>query len=1002
MLSPVRSILTAPIGRKKAMRCLACDIELQGAAEEFCPKCLAALSSPTASAGGPAEYSRILTPRRWSARLPSGAYVADRYRIVRYLGSGGMGTVYQAEDEKLNVSVALKFLNLLDPDEQHLEMFLNEVRLAREITHPNVCRIFDVGEHGGRHFLSMEHVEGQDLASLLRRFGRLPKERAITIAIEICNGLEAAHQRGILHRDLKPSNLMIDASGRAKIMDFGLANFSRVAEQRTEIAGTPDYMAPEQRRGESSVRTELYALGLILYELFTGRRANRDLTSEENATDILGSGSYFDEVDPIVERVIRHCLERDPRLRPSSVSAVSALLSKLTLPPWRPAAAVAIPHRKHWELQRQLGAGGFGETWLAVHRKTHDRRVFKFCSDPAKLKAFQREITLFRFMRETLGGRDDIAGFVDWQLDEPPYFIESEFAASLNLGEWINEAGTAGRMPLDDRVEIVRRVAVALSAAHSVGILHKDVKPANVLVGRGTDGLLRVRLCDFGVGVVTDEARLRAAGVTAAGLTQAAHSSPDAGTRLYMAPEVIEGKPPTTGGDVYALGVMLYQMVIGDLTRALAPGWDRDVDDELLREDIAAAVEGVPERRLSALQLADRLRTRSERAADREAAARARDRARAAEQVLRRRRNWAIAVVAGLLMLSLGLGVAFKRAETAARQALIDQTLRNNEAMIRLAAAAVSDKLEDAIRRVTEAAADESLRHMLEQAATANEPARGPLRDALQRHLDQVLIREQPRFQSWAVSDSAAWVWARSPYDQVAIGQNYKYREWFNGRVELPRDTDVPATPRNSTGFSRAFTSTAANRPLLIGLASPVFAAGPESPQRRVLGVVNAGIHLNAFNGWLQVAEGPLTDRGCPERFVLLIHKDQLIRHPCLAPKSSPLPVSKFLDLHAVSELFKQPGRRSPAFRDPLRSSETVTASDALAVTASLEKLPDWSLVLEQDVDAVLQPITSLTDDFHGPARLAFIFGIVAFLALAGLLWWSARTRQRDGPELAR
>jgi serine/threonine protein kinase len=979
------------------MRCIGCDTELQNLEEEFCPSCLAALSSPTASGGASGEGLAPLTPRGTvTPRLQSGTLIADRYRIVRHLGSGGMGIVYQADDLKLRVSVALKFPNPANPTQRDLELFLNEVRLARQITHPNVCRIFDVGEVGGRHFLSMEHVEGEDLASLLRRFGRLPKDRAITIALEICRGLEAAHERGILHRDLKPSNLMIDARGQAKIMDFGLANFSRAAEHYGKIAGTPDYMAPEQRRGESTVRTELYALGLILYELFTGRRARHDFTAGDHDTDRSILAMNLDDVDPIVERVIQHCLEPDPRLRPSSVSAVSALLAKLTLPPWRPSEGVGIPHRKHWVLQRKLGTGGFGETWLAEHRQTRDRRVFKFCSDPGKLKAFQREITLFRFMRETLGGRDDIAALVDWQLDEPPYFIESEFAASVNLGEWIKDAGGAQAVSLDDRVEIVRRVAVALSAAHSVGILHKDVKPANVLVGRDSKGALRVRLCDFGVSVLTDEARLRAAGVTAAGLTDADGApSPDAGTRLYMAPELIEGKPPTTSADTYALGVMLYQLVIGDLTRALAPGWDRDIGNDLLREDIAAAVDGAPERRLSAAQLAERLQSLPERADAREADLKSRERARLAEVAVRRRRNWATAVLAGLLFLSLGLGFAFERAESSARQALIGQTLRSNEAMVRLAAAAVSDKLEDAIRRVTDEASDVSLRNLLERAAEG-ERLRSPLRDALQRHLDQVHIRQQPRFQSWGVSDKDAWVWARSPYDPVAVGQNYKYRDWFNGRVELPRDAKIPATPRTSTGFSLAFMSTAMARPLLIGLASPVFAAGANDSDKRIVGVLNAGIHLETFNGWLQVAERRPGDGGCPERFVLLLHRTQLIRHPCPGPGAPPLPVDAFSDHPAVAALLKSPNRSTSGFRDPLRWSDAASAHPALAVASTLDKLPDWTLLLEQDVHVALQPMTSLTTDFHGPAHLAFGLGIAAFLALAVLVWWGARARLRE------
>ena len=475
---------------------------------------------------------------------------------------------------------------------------------------------------------------------------------------------------------------MIDAHGRAKIMDFGLAKFGRPSSVRREVAGTPDYMAPEQQRGEPlTVQTEVFGLGLLLYELFTGRRAHRDFESGDSTDGPVSSG-FLDALDPIVERIIRHCLERDPGLRPSSVGAVSTALERLALPPWRPAEGAAIPHRNHWVLRRKLGQGGFGETWLAEHAKTHDGRVFKFCNDAAKLKAFHREITLFRFLRETLGGRDDIVALVDWRLDEPPYFIESEFSTSLNLAEWFDKEGGQPQVSLHDRVEVIRRTAIALAAAHSVGVLHKDVKPANVLVGRDSDGAVRVRLCDFGVSVLTDETRLRSAGVTAVGLTGGLDApSPDTGTRLYMAPELLEGKAATTGADVYALGVMLYQISIGDFAKALAPGWDRDVDDDLLREDIAATVDGAPERRLTAAEIGERLGRLPERAAARDAELKSRKRARKADEVMRRRRNWATVVLGALLVLSIGLGVAFERAERSARQMHIAQTLFSNEAM---------------------------------------------------------------------------------------------------------------------------------------------------------------------------------------------------------------------------------------------------------------------------------------------------------------------------------
>jgi serine/threonine protein kinase len=980
------------------MRCPTCAAEIDDAKADLCPACKAALSPPTSSGEFPTTESRQDQSGTSDSHVRSGTVIADRYYIVRHLRSGGMGMVYQADDLVLRVPVALKFLSPGHAGDQHrVELLLNEVRLAREITHPNVCRLFDVGEISGHHFLSMEYVEGEDLASLLHRIGRLPKDKAFTIGLEICNGLEAAHARGILHRDLKPANLMIDANGHAKIMDFGLAILSQSSEEQTLIAGTPEYMAPEQRQGHASVQTDIYAVGLVLYQLFTGRKVPLDLLGSDSADGASVSAEVTDDLDPTVERLIRHCLERDPGLRPSSITAVAAVLARLGKPPWRPTEGLGIPHRPHWVLERRLGSGGFGETWLAGHAKTRVRRVFKFCHDASKLKALQREITLFRFMRETLGGRDDITALLDWQLDEPPFFIESDFSPAGNLLEWMHAEGGAAAVPLDERIGVVGKMAVALAAAHSVGVLHKDVKPANVLVRRHSDGSLSVRLCDFGIGMLTERDRLQAAGVTAAGFTESdsGSSSSDAGTRLYMAPEVTEGKPATTSADVYALGVMLFQMVVGDLTKALAPRWDRDVPDELLREDIWAAVEGAPERRISAAQLAERVQSLTERRAARTVERELQERKRRSDVAARRRSNWATAVLGALLLLGLGLGLAFKRAESSARAALVDQTLRSNEAMVQLAAAAVGDKLTSAISRVEEEANNPQLRDLL--ARTLASPGdRARFRQDLQRHIDTVLVKAKPQeFNIWAIADASATMLARAPYDPVVIDRNYKYREWFNGHGELPPDTQADAVPRSATGFTLAFTSTAQGAPLLISLATPILSTAYTSGQgRTVLGVLSAGILLDTFNAWLSIAESDPQARGCPDRFVLLLHRGQLIRHPCASPGASALPVAKFSSQPDVSGLLSTPGRRTASFYDPMRD-RGVVAGPALAVARSLESLPDWTLILQQDVDAALRPMTALDDDFHRPAQLALALGFGALILLVVLLWRGGQWRGR-------
>jgi serine/threonine-protein kinase len=244
-----------------------------------------------------------------------------------------MGEVYRADDLKLGQPVALKFLPPgLDKDPERLSRFLNEVRTARQVSHPNVCRIYDAGEADGQHFLSMEYVDGEDLASLLRRIGHLPKEKAIQIARQLCAGLAASHEIGVLHRDLKPANIMIDGRGRARITDFGLAGFAEEIGGAEILSGTPAYMAPEQLAGRDvSVRSDLYSLGLVFYELFTGKPAfkvssveeRRRLQSESTPST---PSSLMEGFDPMVERVILRCLDPDPSHRPSSALSVAAAL----------------------------------------------------------------------------------------------------------------------------------------------------------------------------------------------------------------------------------------------------------------------------------------------------------------------------------------------------------------------------------------------------------------------------------------------------------------------------------------------------------------------------------------------------------------------------------------------------------------------------------------------------------------------------------------------------
>ncbi|MBZ5685429.1 MAG: serine/threonine protein kinase [Acidobacteriia bacterium] len=265
-------------------------------------------------------------------RFLPGRLIAGRYRIIALLGKGGMGEVYRADDLTLGQAVAMKFLpEEATSHEGMLERFKNEVRIARRVSHPNVCRVYDVGDVDGATFFTMEYVDGEDLASLLRRIGRLPPDKAVEMSRQICAGLAAAHTKGVLHRDLKPANIMLDGRGQVVITDFGLAGVADDIRGSEVRSGTPAYMAPEQIEGrEVTMLSDIYALGLVLYEIFTGKRAfaEKSLGVLQGHSDRTPSrpSSVVRDIDPIIEKVILRCLEADPALRPPTALAVSAAL----------------------------------------------------------------------------------------------------------------------------------------------------------------------------------------------------------------------------------------------------------------------------------------------------------------------------------------------------------------------------------------------------------------------------------------------------------------------------------------------------------------------------------------------------------------------------------------------------------------------------------------------------------------------------------------------------
>jgi eukaryotic-like serine/threonine-protein kinase len=294
------------------------------------------------SAGGTSGSTRPASAgagRSGADDIRPGQRFGDRYQILSVLGSGGMGVVYKARDLELDDVVALKMLKPAAlADREHLERLKSEIRLARRITHPNVLRTFDFGEHDGLPYISMEYVRGMTLRYLIEQTGRVPYTAALRIARQLCAGLQAAHAVGVLHRDIKPENLILEASGNAKLMDFGIARpIRRAAPGQTEpgsYVGTPNYSPPEQLAGlETDARADVYACGVLLCEMFCGGLPYQGSAVELYMAQMHGAptppSSFWPEVPPALEALILSCIASDRDARCPDVAMLAAELGRL-------------------------------------------------------------------------------------------------------------------------------------------------------------------------------------------------------------------------------------------------------------------------------------------------------------------------------------------------------------------------------------------------------------------------------------------------------------------------------------------------------------------------------------------------------------------------------------------------------------------------------------------------------------------------------------------------
>ena len=495
----------------------------------------------------------------------------SHYRLVEMLGEGAMGEVYRAEDTRLKRTVALKFLTAgRETDAALRQRFLNEAQAAASLDHSNICTVYEVDEHDGEIFIAMAFIDGPTLQKKISQ-RPLPLAEAVEIAIQIGEGLEAAHERGIVHRDIKSSNVMLTSRGQAKITDFGLATLANQTRltHAGAIVGTPGYMSPEQARSEGAdARSDLWALGVVLYEMVSGQLP----FGGNNAASAIFAILHR-EPEPLtavrsgvpleLERIVAKALAKDPAHRYQHAAdilvdlrSVKRLLESRpqSVSSEREAAREAVVIGQtlgHYQLEEKLGEGGMGMVFRALDSHLGRAAAIKVLK-AGKAGVEQKK----RFVQEAKAAsalnHPNIVHIYDISESGGVDYIAMEFVDGVTLDRLIPPKG----MKIADALRMAVSIADALGKAHAAGIVHRDLKPSNIMVQ--SDGVVKV--LDFGL------AKLLEAGAGATIPPDERPQSDDGtivGTLAYMSPEQAQGAAVDSRSDIFSFGVVLYEMLSG-------------------------------------------------------------------------------------------------------------------------------------------------------------------------------------------------------------------------------------------------------------------------------------------------------------------------------------------------------------------------------------------------------------------------------------------------------